>query len=475
MCEKNTNVILAYPYAKEGEFLLPEDILLTDSEEMGWQGALTTSPYILTRIQINDTNPNYVVKDGALYNRSMDILIKVSPDITKYLMPDSVIMIANCAFWGCNKLRKIVLGPSLREISSQELTLAEQLRDCKKLSSLIVSEFNSNYYSNKHGFVYHNDYDNFIYDRLVYFPPAKRIKKCVIPSGTQSIASDAFSNCSKIESFSFYGNHNIKGIDSFDSTQIENAFKGTFFYNNKDNWKDGILYIDNILIKVSDEYPKQELIIPSGTDVITKDAITCPNIESIVIEDGVRNYSSYAINCPNIKTIKFPKTLSIYHLEGSVEYELRWLISIVHNFKYLEKILIPQGMRNFFLMFCSSSFHSLFVEYDEEGNEHPIKPLSDEEKEFYNKIHCYSGAPNFVQYTLIKLEFQKGEALSRNQIYRKLCELGILDEAYRLGILFDNLMYNLSCCFKRDGITMKSIMHKDNDGKEEVLYYIESH
>ena len=157
LCEKKTNVILAYPYAKEGEFLLPENILLTDSAEEGWQGALTTSPYILTRIQIKDTNPNYVVKDGALYNRSMDILIKVSPDITQYIMPDSVKMIANCAFWGCNKLRKIVFGSSLSDISSQELTLAEQLRGCPNLSSIEVSNFNEHFSANEHGFVYYHD------------------------------------------------------------------------------------------------------------------------------------------------------------------------------------------------------------------------------------------------------------------------------------------------------------------------------
>lgn len=53
--------------------------------------------------------------------------------------------------------------------------------------------------------------------------------------------------------------------------------------------------------------------------------------------------------------------------------------------------------------------------------------ISKEEKEFYSKIHCYFGAPNFAQYTLIKSELQKGVALSSSQIFLKLRDTGLLD------------------------------------------------
>ena len=471
LCDKKNNIIVAYPKAKKERFTLPDDMLLTDDTHYIDVRALTVTPYIIDCIDIPDSNPNYVLKEGALYNKSMEILIKVSPKATTYEMPNTVTLIADGAFAGCTQLKKITFGWALVDVSYDGATLAEQLSDCKRLNSLIVPEFNQYYYSDKRGFVYHNDYETFRNDRLVYFPPGKRIRRCVIPSYTESIASDAFTNCTQIESFCFekdsYGSRYINMINQ-DTTKIKlHAFEDTAFYSNENNWEDGLLCIDNILIRVSDDFDKHELIIPSGIDVITEKSITSPNIESIVLEEGVSKFYSSAIACPNIKTIKFPKTLSVSYLEKNNG------IPYVQAFKNLEKVLIPKGMRDFFLMY--STLYSLFIEYDEEGNEHPIKPLSNEEKEFYSKIHCYFGAPNFDQYTLIKSELQKGVALSRSQIFSKLYNSGLLDilgNYYHFVI--GDLMNNLLHCFKRDGITIKTIKHKNNDGKVEELYYIDS-
>lgn len=472
LCDKENNIIVAYPKAKKERFTLPDDMLLTDDPHYIGDQALFVTPYIIDRIEIPDSNPNYVLKEGALYNKSLEILIKVSPQETTYEMPATVTLIADGAFVGCTKLKKITFGWDLVDVSYDGASLAEQLSDCKRMNSLIVPEFNQYYYSDKRGFVYHNDYETFTNDRLVYFPPGKRIKKCVIPSYTESIASDAFTNCTQIESFIFEkDSYRCRFIDiiSQETTVInQHAFEDTAFYSNEDNWIDGLLCIDNILIRVSDDFDKHELIIPSGIDVITEKSITSPNIESIVLEEGVRKFYSSAIACPNIKTIKFPKTLSVYYLERHNG------IPYVQAFEHLEKVLIPKGMRNFFLMYCPFTFHSLLVEYDEEGNESPIKPLSDEEKEFYRKTRCYLGAPNFVQYAHLKSELQRGVALSGNQILSLLNDIEVLDEYYYCGNIFNNLMYNLSNCFKREGITMKTIMHKDANGRQEELYYIDS-
>jgi hypothetical protein len=51
------------------------------------------------------------------------------------------------------------------------------------------------------------------------------------------------------------------------STVRENAFYATGYYNNTENWEDGVLYLDKVLVKansaVSDSYS-----VKSGTRVL---------------------------------------------------------------------------------------------------------------------------------------------------------------------------------------------------------------
>ena len=236
LCRKSDHLIIAYPFAKKDIFVLPDNLLLTTGEEYVDDGALWLSPYILTRIQVQETNPNYILKDGALYNKCMGKLIRVSPYTTSYIMPDQVERIANCAFLGCTKLTEIHLGESLLDISCYDLNLQDQLCDCKAVRKLTVHEDNKYFSNDEKGFVYQHDYDFSSVRWLIYFPPAKRTKNCLLPD-IDFIDSCAFANCSHIENFTFgnypYVNHIFK-----------DAFKDTAFYLNKENWKDGILYID---------------------------------------------------------------------------------------------------------------------------------------------------------------------------------------------------------------------------------------
>lgn len=218
------------------------------------------------------------------------------------------------------------------------------------------------------------------------------------------------------------------------------------------------------LIKVADDYDNNELTIHAGIDVITADSISSPNITSIIIEEGVRKFDSSAISCPNLRTIKFPKTLAEYYLE-----EIRGIS--FSELKHLGKILIPKGMCTFFLMYCSANLYHLLVEYDEQGIESPIKPLNDDVKHYYEKIHSY-GFPDYLHYSLLKIELQKGIALSEDQIYAYFKEMrSSINIYYNMHI---DIMYRFQECFRRDGLSLKTIKSKDKEGKEVELYYLES-
>jgi hypothetical protein len=57
---------------------------------------------------------------------------------------------------------------------------------------------------------------------------------------------------------------NIKSIAS-------NAFNSTGYMNNGDNYEDGLLYIDNALIKATDDIPS-EVVVKEGTTCVANGA-----------------------------------------------------------------------------------------------------------------------------------------------------------------------------------------------------------
>ena len=456
LCNKKTNVIVAYPLARHELFSLPLELLFTTHEEEGWQGALWFSPYLISHISIPKDHPNYVIESGALYNKQMTRLIKLSPEVISYTMPDSVEFISTCAFIGCNKLKRLSLGNHFSE-QGMEVTLPWQLRTCKAISKVFVNKKNVNYHNDKYGAVY---YDGDGWQKfLIYYPPSNRTKTVKIPS-VEIIESEAFANCTNIKNI-IIGNSYIQRIFGYVDTIKESfVFQDTAFYNNQENWKDGKLYIDDILIKVSNDYSNSELVVPAGVDVITSDSISSEHIESVIFEEGVARIYSAAITGKNIKTIKFPRTISEDYLEETQG------ISFEHS-KSFEKILIPKGLRDFYLMYCDTCLHSILVEYDEDGNESPIKPLSDSEREYYENVQeC--GFPSYIQYSAIKKELQKGVALTEWQIYKLLETVKSEVDYFKIYALG-----RIERCFERDGIPLKTLIHKDNDGYEETLYYIE--
>ena len=110
------------------------------------------------------------------------------------------------------------------------------------------------------------------------------------------------------------------------------TFKGTDYYNNEENWANGLLYIDDYLVAVKGGY--DEYIIKDGTtrmiwgafeerdDILSitlnedlKDVpalafYRCTNISEIIISESVTNIGTSAFsNCRNLSTERLPENL----------------------------------------------------------------------------------------------------------------------------------------------------------------------
>ncbi|MCD8003129.1 MAG: leucine-rich repeat domain-containing protein, partial [Clostridia bacterium] len=64
----------------------------------------------------------------------------------------------------------------------------------------------------------------------------------------------------------------------------DGAFSDTAYYNDENNWEDGVLYIDNWLIKADSEVVSGDYTIKSGTVGIAGGAFSeCTSLESVTI------------------------------------------------------------------------------------------------------------------------------------------------------------------------------------------------
>jgi len=115
--------------------------------------------------------------------------------LESFVMPDTVVSMGSYAFYGCRSLTEIKLSDSLRGISSSA------------------------------------------------FEKCTSLKKITIPEKVVVLGDYAFCDCTELDYIEFKNGYMQIGWHAFD---------GTAAYNNPDNIKDGILYINNCLIKEID-------------------------------------------------------------------------------------------------------------------------------------------------------------------------------------------------------------------------------
>lgn len=145
-----------------------------------------------------------------------------------------------------------------------------------------------------------------------------------IPQSVQVIKTSAFTGCEDLTDIVIEGCPEVE----------EGAFNYTGYYDNQDNWIDGALYVDNILVKVQEEI--RTCIIRDGTRSIANNAfLGSDSLSSVVIADSVVSIGQSAFAfCQHIESV----IISEYSQLATIEH------NAFTNCSNLKSIFLPSGL-----------------------------------------------------------------------------------------------------------------------------------
>ena len=215
---------------------------------------------ILTSITIPDSVTT--IADDAFQDCSSLIAITI---------PNSVTSIGRMAFYGCSGLTDVTIGNSVTTIGEWAFN------SCYSLTSLTIG-------------------NNVISIGDCAFQECSKLTSVTIPNSVTSIGGMAFADCSKLTSVTIP--NSVTSIGS-------GAFSRTGIYNDESNWKNGVLYISNCLIRADEDEVSSAYIIKEGTRLIAGYAFgDCSSLTSVTLPNSITSIGSSAFSwCESLKEV----------------------------------------------------------------------------------------------------------------------------------------------------------------------------
>ena len=281
-----------------------------------------------TTIKVNENNTVYKSIDGSLYSKNEETLFICTQQSTTFAVPESVINIAEKAFYCCSNLQTVNFA-----------------QNCK-LESISYRAF--------------------------YMCSIQRIE---IPSSIISIGESAFAYCHNLQTVTFDKDSKLERIEDFafascDLQSVAIPDKVIYIGNGALNAKNITIGENNTAFKVDDGnlyskdgktlviYSKGQtatsFTIPENVTSIAGGAFSGCTLESIEINANIKDIKDYTFSgCKNLKTVSFAQNSQ---LKSIGEYAFSGCIS-------LENIIIPnsvEGIGSLAFADCRS-LQSIFI------------------------------------------------------------------------------------------------------------------
>lgn len=281
--------------------------------------------FALKAIYTDENNINFSSVDGVLFNKDKTTLVQypIGKISTSYTIPDGVTHIADAAFAYCNNLQSVVFSNTVETMGFAALlacsnltsvTLSNNLQYvnefsfylCKSLTEITISDsvtlIGGSAFGECEGLAVINFGNGVkeIGDNAFYL--CTSLEAVTIPDSVERIGEDAFSDCEKLSVIVL--SDNVKSIG-------RNAFRSTAYYNNSDNWKKDVLYINNHIITAKTTL-SGNYAIDAGTKTIASEAfLNCSELTSVTMPDSVKFIGEKAFsNCTRLSAISLSENLN---------------------------------------------------------------------------------------------------------------------------------------------------------------------
>ena len=234
----------------------------------------------LRQINVDDGNEIYSSIDGVLYNKDQTTLIFCPQGKTSITIPNTVISIANGAFY-FSSITSIVLPNSLTSIDEGAFLYS-------KLTSITIP-------------------NNVTSISPRAFANCNSLVTVVLLDGVISIGESAFSNCSKLTSITIPSS--VQSIDKsafYDCSLLLtiNVADENEYYSSID----GVLYNKDQTTLIRCPQAKTSITIPNTVTSIGESAFSgCKRLTSIIVPNGVTLIGIRAFqNCSSLESITLP-------------------------------------------------------------------------------------------------------------------------------------------------------------------------
>jgi hypothetical protein len=249
--------LITYPGAKPGGYALPDGVTSIGILALYGSTGLTsvTIPASVTEIGVRafigcasltnftvaPLNPSYSSLDGVLFDSDLEVLLSYpAGKVGNYTVPDGVDVIAENAFYGCNRLTSLTLPKDVSAISTFNFKV-RTFYNCSSLTNIVVDPLNTNY-SSVNGVLFNKTQDTLITCpggkdggylvpdtvttiEAVAFQGCRSLTNIKVGRNVGSIRQDAFTGCTALAGIYFTGD--APSLDNAPAYDDENV---TIYY-----------------------------------------------------------------------------------------------------------------------------------------------------------------------------------------------------------------------------------------------------
>ena len=250
----------------------------------------------LTSVTINS---DAIVKKNYSYESNLSHIF--GSQVTEYIIGERVTSIGEFAFAGCSSLTSVTIPNSVTSIGKDAFSSCSSLTLVTINSDAIVSHCYMDV-------IFGSQVTKYIIGESVTsirdfaFYNCFSLTSVIISNGVTSIGGAAFLDCSSLTSVTIPNSVTSIG---------EEAFAGTRIYNDNSNWEDGVLYIDDCLIKAKESI-SEKYTIKENTRLIAYGAFEdCSSLTSVTISNGVTSIGGAAfMDCSSLTSVTIGESVT---------------------------------------------------------------------------------------------------------------------------------------------------------------------